>query len=117
MLSKEFLVEYRIHSVSPSKDLHIEVQHHYRDQFYNHPDRKGMSHFTVGLMLEKLPTVIDQLREIPVGDEVWVYKPSSEVSLGFKRFLDKKDGQMNFSLNTVMPNAPHKDGLNPIIIL
>lgn len=111
MLSKEFITEYKIHNVYPSKNLHIIVDSHYLDRF---KERNVASHFTVGLILEKLPLVLDQLRLIELAHKVWVYKPASEVALGLQRNMDK-NGVTEFVLRTVIPWAPHKNGEVPII--
>jgi len=111
MLSKEFLKEYEIHRCQPSSELNIIVDDHYAERF---KERKVGSHRTVALMLQKLPLILDQLREIELGHKVWIYKPAFEVALGLQRQMDKK-GMVEFVLRTVIPWAPHKDGITDII--
>jgi hypothetical protein len=113
MLSKEFIVEYKIHDVYPSADLHIIVDSHYLERF---KERGAASHYTVGLMLRQLPRILDQLRQVELGHKVWVYRPSAEVAIGLQRNSDKK-GAVEFVLRTVIPWAPHKDGRTEIITI
>ena len=113
MRANEFITEYAIARFQPSPELNIIVDSHYQDRFY---ERGVGSHRTVALMLQKLPSILPKLREIDLGDKVWIYKPEFEVSLGMQRNMDKK-GKTEFVLRTVIPWEPHKDGITQIIII
>ena len=111
MKSKEFITEYEIHRVQPSNDLNIIVDSHYMERYVQ---RGVASHRTVAYILKKLPSLLDRLREIEYGQRVWVYQPATMVALGLQRQMDKR-GMTEFVLRTVIPWAPHKDGITDII--
>lgn len=111
MRASEFIVEYEVHRVQPSSELNIIVDSHYMDRYV----QRGVgSHRTVAHILKKLPTLLDQLREVEYGDKIWVFQPATMVAIGLQRQMDKR-GMTEFVLRTVIPWAPHKDGITNII--
>ena len=111
MKSHEFIREYEVHRVQPSNNLNIIVDSHYMERYV----QRGVgSHRTVAYILKKLPLIMDQLQEIGYGDKVWIFQPATMVALGLQRQMDKR-GMTEFVLRTVIPWAPHKDGIVKII--
>lgn len=111
MRAAEFLIEYEVHRVQPSSDLNIIVDSHYIERYV----QRGVgSHRTVAHILKKLPALLDQLREVDLGQRIWIYQPATMVAIGLQRNMDKH-GMTEFVLRTVIPWAPHKDGLTDII--
>ena len=87
-------------------DLSIPIHRHLYDQ----AQRRGIDIKTIERTLRRLPRIASKLKKIEAGNKVWVYNPHDEISLGF--FALDSGGYL---LNTVIPNAPHQQGVTDVI--
>jgi hypothetical protein len=87
-------------------DLSIPIHRHLYDQAQS----RGIDLKTIERTLRRLPRIASKLKKIEAGNKVWVYNPHDEISLGF--FALDSGGYL---LNTVIPNAPHQQGVTDVI--
>ena len=87
-------------------DLSIPIHRHLYDQAQS----RGIDLKTIERTLRRLPRIASKLKKIEPGNKVWVYNPHDEISLGF--FALDSGGYL---LNTVIPNAPHQQGVTAVI--
>ena len=69
---------------------------------------------SVDAVLKKLELVRDQLQALELGNKVWVYDPELNLSIGLRRISSRAP---KFLLKTVLPSAPHQQGLTDIIYI
>jgi predicted nucleotidyltransferase/GNAT superfamily N-acetyltransferase/5'(3')-deoxyribonucleotidase len=87
-------------------DLSIPIHRHLYDQAQS----RGIDLKTIERTLRRLPRIASKLKKIEPGNKVWVYNPHDEISLGF--FALDSGGYL---LNTVIPKAPHQQGVTAVI--
>lgn len=105
MKSKEFITELKL-ATSQVGNLTIEFDHHLLDQRHL---RKVYYPFILRIV-QRLPKVEDQILELEIGQQFWVYSEALDVGLGFRKMGDAN----RIRLMTTVDNRPF-DGPNPII--
>jgi hypothetical protein len=106
----EFLFE-KIIGILHHDDIDVQVSDHAIDRTVD----RNVLPTDVDRVLKKISLVKNEIVDIPVGQQFWVYDNYYEVGLGFRK-LGPRSNKMRLDLNTIIGNHPRGD-LNPIIIL
>ena len=76
--------------------------------------QRYVSPFGVDRVLKQLPTIIDQLRGIDPGQQVWVYDQAQNIALGMRRLGTEQN--LRFLFKTVVGDRPYDSDM-PVILL
>jgi hypothetical protein len=96
MRAEEFLIEYKIHDVDVG-NIHVVVDDHFRER----AEQRGVHIRSAGFIIADLPKLDADIRELDPGQQFWVFDTRRNISLGFRKQMDK-NGKMDITLMTAL---------------
>lgn len=101
MRAQEFLIEVAVGTIV-TKDLIIVVDDHSLDRAKERDvDPRAVDY----VIKQQMPKVLSKLRQVELGQKIWVYDWSREVALALRRISST---ELKFLLKTVWPGMPAK---------
>jgi hypothetical protein len=76
--------------------------------------QRYVSPFGVDRVLKQLPSIIDELRKVEPGQQVWVYDQAQNIALGMRRLGTEQN--LRFLFKTVVGDRPYDSDM-PVILL
>jgi hypothetical protein len=109
MRAAEFIFEaYRV-GILKFNGFEISVDKHSMEQAV----RRNVLPSDVDRVLKKITGIQDEIRSIPGGQKFWVFSPTLDVGIGFRK---SQDDSLKLILKTVTGSKPY-DGPTPILIV